>query len=95
VPEGDLAFFQTDGENTFSELFVMFNNISIGPTIIATIGLCIMLLWDKVLSNYSKFFKIVQGPLVAVVLGILYYNLTKGTSYGIDQTHLVAVQIFQ
>jgi len=47
VPEGDLAFFQTDGENTFSELFVMFNNISIGPTIIATIGLCIMLLPEK------------------------------------------------
>jgi len=93
VPEGDLAFFQTDGENTFSELFVMFNNISIGPTIIATIGLCIMLLWDKVLSNYGKFFKIVQGPLVAVVLGILYYNLTKGSSYGIDQTHLVAVPV--
>jgi len=41
VAEGDFAFFQADGENTFSELFVMLNNISIGPTIIAIVGLSI------------------------------------------------------
>ncbi len=91
VAEGDFAFNQADGENTFSELFVMLKNISVGPTIIAIVGLSIMLLWDKVLSSKGRFFKLVQGPLVAVVLGIIYYNVTKGTSWGIADSHLVSV----
>ncbi len=93
VAEGDFAFNQADGENTFSEIFGLFKHISIGPTIIACIGLAILLLWDKVLSTKGKFFKIVQGPLVAVVLGIIYHNVTKGTAYGIDASHLVSVPI--
>ena len=93
VPEGSLAFNQTDGENTFSEIFHLFNNISLGPTIIACVALAILLLWDKVLVHKASFFKIVQGPLVAVVMGILYYNITTGTSYGITSDHLVSVPV--
>lgn len=93
-PEGDFSFFQVDGENTFSEIFVMFSNISLGPTIIAIIGLAILLLWDKVLSGKGKIFKLVQGPLVAVAFGIAYYMLTKGNeTYGISSDHLVSVPI--
>ena len=33
-PEGDFAFFQVDGENTFSEIFKKVNFISLGSTII-------------------------------------------------------------
>ena len=93
VAEGDFAFFQRDGENTFSELGVLLKNISIGPTIIAIIGLSIMLFWDKVLAKKAKFFKIVQGPFVAVLLGIIFYQVTKGTAYGIENNHLVNVPI--
>lgn len=92
-PEGDFAFNQIDGENTFSEIFVMFSNISLGPTIIAFAGLGLMLFWDKILAKKSKIFKIVQGPLVAVVIGILFFYFTKGTSYGISADHLVSVPI--
>lgn len=93
IPEGNLAFNQMDGENTFSELGIMLKNISIGPTIIACVALAILLLWDKVLGQKSKFFKIVQGPLVAVVLGIVYYITTKGTAYAISSDHLVSVPV--
>lgn len=93
VPEGNLAFNQLDGENTFSEIGLMLSNISLGPTIIACIALAILLLWDKVLVHKASFFKIVQGPLVAVVLGIIYYIVTKGTSYGITSDHLVSVPV--
>jgi len=92
-PEGDFAFSQVDGENTFSELGVMLNNISLGPTIVAIVGLSILLLWDKVLAKKGKIFKIIQGPLVAVVFGIIYYVATKGTEYGIETIHLVSVPI--
>lgn len=93
-PEGDFAFFQVDGENTFSEIFKTFNNISPGATAIAVIGLAILLLWNNVLSKKGKVFQLVQGPLVAVVAGIVFFNLTKGNEFwGITTDHLVSVPV--
>ncbi len=76
-PEGDFAFFQVDGENTFSEIIKTFKYIQPGSTLIGLIGLGILLLWDKVLSKKGKIFQLVQGPLVAVVAGIIFYVITK------------------
>ncbi len=93
-PEGDFAFLQVDGQNTFSEILLMFQNISLGPTVIAIIGLAVLLLWDKILSKRGKIFTIIQGPLVAVGLGILYYNLTTGHStLAITNDNLVSVPV--
>lgn len=93
-PEGDFAFFQVDGKNTFSEIIDTFNNISPGATLIAVIGLSILILWDNVLSKKGKFFKLVQGPLVAVVTGIVFYMLTKDSEiWGIASDHLVSVPV--
>ena len=93
IPEGNFAFNQMDGENTFSEIGVMISNISLGPTIIAFAALFIMILWNNVLVHKAKVFKLIQGPLVAVVLGIIYYNFTKGSSWGIAENHLVSVPV--
>ena len=93
-PEGDFAFIQADGENTFSELINMFNFIQPGPAIVGLFGLGILLLWDKVLSKKGKFFQLVQGPLVAVVVGIVFYVVTKSNDVlSIAQSHLVTVPI--
>ncbi len=93
-PQGDWAFFQVDGENTFSEIFNMFNNISPGATLIAIIGMTILILWEAVLSKKGKFFKLVQGPLVAVAAGIVYYLITKDSeTFAISQDHLVNVPV--
>jgi MFS superfamily sulfate permease-like transporter len=93
-PEGDFAFFQVDGETTFSEILRAFQNISPGATLIALVGLGILILWDKVLSKKHRVFQLIQGPLVAVVLGILFHSLTKGNgTLGIAAEHLVNVPI--
>ena len=93
-PEGDFAFFQVDGENTFSEVFNALNNISPGATIIALIGLGILILWEKVLSKKAKIFQLIQGPLVAVVVGILFYVFTQGNELlAIAPEHLVSVPV--
>ena len=93
-PEGDFAFFQVDGENTFSEIFKSLNNISLGSTIIGLIGLGILLLWSTVLSKKGKIFNLIQGPLVAVVAGIVYFFVTDSESkYGISASHLVSVPV--
>ncbi|MEZ4809705.1 MAG: SulP family inorganic anion transporter [Allomuricauda sp.] len=93
-PEGDWSFFQVDGENTFSEIINTINFISPGATLIALIALGILILWDRVLSKRSKIFQLVQGPLVAVVLGILYYSFTKDAQiWAISGEHLVSVPV--
>ncbi|WP_296633978.1 SulP family inorganic anion transporter [Polaribacter sp.] len=93
-PEGDFAFFQVDGENTFSEIFKSINNISLGSTVVGIVGLGILILWSNVLSKKGKFFQLIQGPLVAVVFGIVYYILTDSTSkFGISSEHLVSVPV--
>jgi len=93
-PEGDFAFFQVDGENTFSDIINTLNHIQPGSALIGIIGLSILLLWDKVLSKKGKIFQIVQGPLVAVAAGIIFYVLTKSTdSLSIAQSHLVSVPV--
>ena len=93
-PEGDFGFFQVDGENTFSEILQTINHISLGSTLIAFLGMGIMLFWDLVLSKKAKFFTVIQGPLVAVVLGIIYYIFTEGnSSFSIASENLVSVPV--
>jgi MFS superfamily sulfate permease-like transporter len=93
-PEGDFAFFQIDGENTFSEIINSINHITPGSALIGLIGLAILLLWDKVLSKRGKIFQLVQGPLVAVVVGIIFFVITQSNELlAIEQSHLVSVPI--
>ncbi|CAM1360900.1 SulP family inorganic anion transporter [Tenacibaculum xiamenense] len=93
-PEGDFAFFQVDGENTFSEILNTVNHIGLGSTVIGIIGLAILLLWDKVLVKKAKIFQLIQGPVVAVVVGIIFYLLTQGSeTLGISSKHLVMVPV--
>lgn len=93
-PEGDFAFFQVDGENTFSEILNVVNNVQPGSLVIGVIGLAILLLWDKVLSKKGKIFQLVQGPLVAVVVSIVFYALTKNNeTLAIATSHLVSVPV--
>lgn len=93
-PEGAWDFFQSDGENTFSELFKISDFLSPGATLIAFISIGILLLWSNVLSKKGKIFQIIQGPLVAVVVGVVFYLLTKDSStLGIAKEHLVNVPV--
>jgi MFS superfamily sulfate permease-like transporter len=93
-PEGDMDYFQVDGETTFSEILSIGEYISPGATLIGVIALAILLLWSNVLSGKSKIFEVVQGPLVAVAAGIIYYVFTSDLSYwNISNEHLVNVPI--
>ncbi len=93
-PEGDFSFFQVDGENTFSEIFKAMDYVQVGSLVIGVIGLAILILWDRVLSKKAKFFQIVQGPLVAVIAGIIFYVATKSNeTLSIDSSHLVNVPV--
>lgn len=83
-----------DGENSFSEIINTINYIKPGSALIGFIGLGILLLWDKVLSKKGKIFQIIQGPLVAVAVGILFYIITQSNDMlYISKSHLVSVPV--
>jgi MFS superfamily sulfate permease-like transporter len=77
--EGDFSFAQLDGENTFTELGKMIEFINPGAVFISVICLAILLLWDLVLIKKHKIFGMLNGPLVAVITGIvLHYLFIQG-----------------
>lgn len=93
-PEGDLAFVQQDGHNTFSEFKYMLEAISPSATLIAGLGLLILILWERPFMKKMAFTTIVQGPLVAVVTGIvlkLYFDGKEGWELVGD--HLVSIPV--
>ncbi|MGB1449538.1 MAG: SulP family inorganic anion transporter [Flavobacteriaceae bacterium] len=69
-----------------------FSQLSYGSTLIAAISMGILLLWDLVLTKKAKIFQLIQGPLVAVVLGIIYSSVTAGDAvWGIASSQMVNV----
>ena len=88
-PVGDDAFFQADGQNTFSEILKAFEFITPGAMLIGAISLAILILWDKVLVKKHKIFQLIQGPIVVVILGVVmnyfYQNGILNFSLAVDQ----------
>ncbi len=93
--EGDDAFLQADGQNTFSEIGRAFEFITPGALLIAGVSLAILILWDTVLTKKHKIFQLIQGPIVVVVLGILF-NLayTNGIlPFSLNDKQIVSVPV--
>ncbi|GIV36278.1 MAG: membrane protein [Cyclobacteriaceae bacterium] len=93
--EGDMSFRQADGYNTFSELTHMLNYISPAAILVAVVSLVILLLWDLYLVKKHFFFRLVQGPLVAVAFGIVYEVVTRKyyPNWALQAEHLVNVPV--
>lgn len=92
---GDVKFWQSDGETTFTEIFKAIESITPGAVIIGAISLAILILWDQVLTKKSKVFTIINGPLVVVGVGILMYNLYKNgvLGYSLNPDQVVSVPV--
>lgn len=95
VPEGSLEFGQADSQNTLSELINMFNFIQPGAFIVMLVSLGILLLWERPFMKKVKLLQWIQGPLVAVVGGILLNLLFVAAvpSLAIDVKHLVQIPV--
>ena len=93
--EGDLAFSQADGHNTFSELLYMLDYITIGSIIISTLSLALLIVWERILVKKHKIFTLIQGPLVVVALGIVYELFTRDyyPQLMLSSEHLVTVPV--
>jgi len=93
--EGNLAFWNNDGTNTFTELLKMVDHINVGAIVITALSLVILILWEKDFIKKQSFTKFIKGPLVVVVLGIALNALFTVffPSMAISKEHLVNIPI--
>lgn len=92
--EGDENFLQADGDTTFSALSSMLDALTPGAIVLSVSALLILILWDKVLAKKHRVFKLIPGPLAAVIVGLVFTSVVPEGSYlYIESTHLVNVPI--
>lgn len=93
--EGSFAFFQPDGHNTFSTIWlVLREQIVPGAAVIAIISLAFLFWWDKARPKEGAL-RHVPGPLVVVVFGVVANALFGqiAPSLQIGASHLVQVPV--
>lgn len=89
---GDIELFSID--RGIGRMLSSFTDaISLGALLVTLIALGILLLWEKVLVHKHNVFKIVPGPLVAVLVGVLYYLFMGDGPLGIQENQLVTVPV--
>lgn len=91
--EGDQAFSQMDGSNTFSTLFRIFDYIQIGSIVITLVSVVILISWEKV--PFLKKLKLVPSALIAVALGVILNEIfiSAGSVLAIGKDHLVSLPV--
>lgn len=87
---GDDAFLQADGQNTFTEIYRAVEFVTPGAVLIGGVSLVLLIFWDKVLVKKHKIFQLIQGPIVVVLLGIIFNLLFQN---GILNYSLAADQV--
>ena len=96
VPEGVMAFQQADGHNTFTEILHAVTHPTAAAVIITIVCLAILILWEQKFMKQKSFTKIIQGPLVAVIAGILLclaFNSVE--SMKLEKEHLVRLPVWK
>jgi MFS superfamily sulfate permease-like transporter len=93
--EGDEAFAQIDGQNSFSELWGVLHHIQLGSVVITLVSLTILLTLPKL--DVFKKIKFIPPALIAVIASILLneFFIATRNSLQILSSHLVTLPIPQ
>lgn len=93
-PEGMENFADTTG-NTFSAIDTMLAHVQPGAIAVTLAALAILILWEQPFVKRTRASLWIQGPLVAVVSGVLLNELFKVVSprLAIAPTHLVQLPV--
>ena len=89
--EGEMAFAQSDGRNTFSEIAEALRAFLPGAALVGLSCIALLFVWEKSRLKKSLF----PAPLAAVLLGVAISELLRvsGSSWVIDESHLVEVPV--
>lgn len=89
--EGEMAFSQPDGENTFTEILIALKAFLPGAALAGLSCLFLLILWDKTRLKKSLF----PSALAAVILGVVLNEIliATGSAWAISTSHLVQVPV--
>lgn len=71
------------------------DQITMNALLVAVASLVILIVWEQVLAKKAAIFRLIQGPLVVVALGILYEVISRSVAPGLafQPQHLVDVPV--
>ena len=93
--KGPDYFNQLHDGSMFTALLQFFEHVTAGAIILAIISMGLLLLWELYLSKKHKIFRLVQGPIVVVAVGIICQFITKSffPQIHLGQEYLVSVPV--
>lgn len=91
----DLSSFQTDGETTLTSIASAIGACTPGAVLIAVLSIAVLILWETVLTKKHKLFKIIPGPTVVVIMGIIMNILYQSGifDFSLSAEHLVRLPV--
>ena len=92
---GDMALQQTDGHNTFSELYYAFIYNHTGAVIISIVSIVMLIVFERPVMRKFALFKFVPGALFVVITGIVL-NIVFGSvqpEWALSGEHLVQLPV--
>lgn len=92
---GDEAFFQRDGETTFSEIWKATGALNAGAVVVSLISLAVLILFDRPFMKKVALFKLVPGALFVVLIGVFLNFLFESNFPGlyITKQHMVELPV--
>jgi MFS superfamily sulfate permease-like transporter len=95
-PEGDMEFWQQDGENTISELLNSYRFFTPGPMLAGTISFVLLWVSSRRFYRADKILSMIPGPLLVVICGILFKTAFDGNpAFRIGADHLVDLPLIR
>ena len=90
--QGDMAFRQDDGDNTFSALLHALRAFLPGAALVGLVSVAILIAWQSIPVLKKSLF---PGPLAAVLGGTILSEVLRrtGSAWAIDPSHLVSVPV--
>lgn len=93
-PEGDFEFEQSDGHNTISDLYYMFNYITPGAVLIGALSIAILLFGETKWYKHGKLKNWVPLPLLVVIVAAITNSfISNNDNLKLSADHLVSLPI--
>lgn len=93
---GDFAFLEKSGLNTLTDLLAAFAAPHPGAIVISAASLAVMVFWEHVQPRMAGLLRLLPGPLLAVVIGVLlnlgFRAFLPGLAI-VEQEHMVTLPV--
>jgi len=98
--EGEFEFNQqSDGKNTFTEIFSAFTHINTGAFIISSASILFLIFWDKLAAGKQTFFRLFPSSLAVIFVGVglneLFRIVQPDWFLGASPQHMVSFPSFR